>query len=153
LLWWGYFLLGWLIRLHYVPVRRWIAARRGTLVSAYAVALVAITWFATSGDQDVLTRAAMWLEIHAILGLLFVATCGLARLPGPIRVVADATYAIYLFHLFFIYAIEDFIQPAANKLDGAFVAATWFGGLIGALLLIRLARAVLGTRSRDVIGA
>ncbi|MFQ5418065.1 MAG: acyltransferase, partial [Myxococcota bacterium] len=153
LLWWGYFLLGWLIRLHYETIQRWIGERRGLLVAGFAVAVAACTWFATSGDKDVTTRVAMWLEIHAVLGLLFAATCGLPRAPGPIRAIADATYAIYLFHLFFIYAVEDFMRPATNRFDGAFISAAWFGGLIGSLLLIRLARFALGSRSRDVIGA
>ena len=156
LLWWGYFLLGWWIRLHYGPIRGWITQRRVPLMVGLAVAIVVFTGYATSGigaPQTVSVRAATWIDIHAILAFVFVATCGRRVAPRPVRTIADATYAIYLFHLFFIYAVEDFMRPAENQLDLVFVATTWSAGLIGSLALIRLARTLLGERSRDIVGA
>jgi peptidoglycan/LPS O-acetylase OafA/YrhL len=98
-------------------------------------------------------RAAMWLDTYAIIGLVLVSTCGRAEPGRAVRVLADATFAIYLFHLFFIHAAELFILPARHEFDLVAVATYWCAGLFGALGLVALARAVLGARSRDVIGA
>jgi peptidoglycan/LPS O-acetylase OafA/YrhL len=153
LLWWGYFLLGWLLRLHHATIRRWIVERRGLLVAGLAAAVVACTWVATAEVRTVSVRTAMWLDIHAILAFLFVATCGRRRAPAPVRFLADATYAIYLLHLFFIYALQLFVRPVWNEFDPLVVGAYWSAGLLGSLAVITLARALLGARSRDVIGA
>jgi hypothetical protein len=45
------------------------------------------------------------------------------------------------------------VQPTANEFDVLVVAVYWSAGLFGALGIISLARRLLGTRSRDIIGA
>ena len=79
--------------------------------------------------------------------------CGRHRTPAAIRVLADATFAIYLIHLFFIYAAEGIVTPAAKEFDVVVIAAYWSAGLVGSLAVIGLVRELLGPRSRDVIGA
>lgn len=153
LLWWGYFLLGWTIRLHHDTVSRWIVARRGVLMLALTAAVLACTWFASFEDRSEWVRAAMWLDIYAILGFIFVATCGRRSAPAPVAVLSDATFAIYLLHLFFVYAAERLVQPAVNEFDALVIAGYWSAGLLGALAVITLVRWLLGPRSRDFIGA
>lgn len=153
LLWWGYFLLGWLIRLHHASVRRWVLSHRGILVGVCTVAVLACTWFASGDDRTEGVRAAMWLNIHAILALIFVTTCGRRRAPTAVSLLSDATYAIYLLHLFFVYAAERFIHPAAREFDVLVVAVYWGAGLFGPLGVITFVRQAVGPRSRDVIGA
>jgi fucose 4-O-acetylase-like acetyltransferase len=153
LLWWGYFLLGWTIRLHYDTVRRWIASQRGLLITAMALAVLTCTWVASAEIGSEWIRRASWLNIHSSLALIFVATCGRRSAPTPLAVLADATFAIYLLHLFFVYAAERLVQPSVNEFDILVIAAYWSAGLFGALGVISLARRLLGPRSRDVIGA
>jgi len=153
LLWWGYFLLGWTIRLHHDTVRSWITARREALIAAMTAAVLVCTWFASLDDRSEWVRAAMWLDIHAIIALIFVSTCGRRTAPAPILVLSDATFAIYLLHLFFVYAAERWIQPAVNEFDILVIAAYWSAGLLGSLAVITMARSLLGPRSRDIIGA
>ena len=67
--------------------------------------------------------------------------------------MSEATYAIYLCHLFFVYGAR-LIFPLRPEQTGLFpIAVPWAAGLLGSLALIALLRAVLGERSRDVIGA
>jgi peptidoglycan/LPS O-acetylase OafA/YrhL len=153
LLWWGYFLLGWMIRLHYNDVRRWISARRGALMAILALAVVTCTLFANTENQSEWVRVAMWLDIHAILAFIFVGTCGQRNASGAVSTLSDASFAIYLLHLFFVYAAQRFVQPAANEFDVFVIAGYWSAGLLGSLGVIAVARLLLGRRSRDVIGA
>jgi surface polysaccharide O-acyltransferase-like enzyme len=153
LLWWGYFLLGWMIRLHHDTIRQWIGSRRGLLTTVLALAIVACTWYADSDIRNEWVRAAKWLDMHAILAFIFVATCGRRSAPGFVGIVSDASFAIYLIHLFFIYTAQRFVQAVANEFDALVVACYWSAGLFGALAVIAAARSLLGSRSRDVVGA
>jgi surface polysaccharide O-acyltransferase-like enzyme len=153
LVWWGYFLLGWMIRLHHDTVRRWITSRRGSFLAATTLAVLACTWFASSEGRSEWVRAAMWLDIHAILAFVFVATCGRRSAPAPVTVLSDATFAIYLLHLFFVYAAKRVVQPAVREFDAWVIVVYWSAGLLGSLAVIAGARSLLGPRSRDVIGA
>jgi surface polysaccharide O-acyltransferase-like enzyme len=153
LLWWGYFMLGWMIRLHHDSVRRWIVSRRAALLAVLLLAVVVCTWFASSETQSEWVRAAMWLDIHAILAFIFVATCGGRTTPSAVALLSDTTFAIYLLHLFFVYGAERFVQPTVNEFDALVIASYWSAGLLGSLAVIGVARSLLGSRSRDVIGA
>ncbi len=153
LLWWGYFLLGWMIRLHHETIRRWIVLRRSVLMALVAFAVVACTWFAHLENRNEWVRAAMWLNIHATLAFIFVSTCGRRSMPAVMSKLSDASFAIYLLHLFFVYAAERLVQPAVNKFDVLVIGGYWSAGLFGSLAVIAVARWLLGSRSRDLIGA
>ncbi len=153
LLWWGYFLIGWLVRLHHASIRDWVVARRGLLVASLAVTIVICTGLANLENRTEWVRAAMWLDIHAIVAFVFVSTCGRRSVPAVVGLLSDATFAIYLLHLFFIYGAERLMKPAIGQFDVLVIGGYWASGLIGALAVIGLARTLLGTRSRDIIGA
>jgi peptidoglycan/LPS O-acetylase OafA/YrhL len=153
LLWWGYFVLGWVVRLNYDPLNRWIAARRLGSAAVLVLAVVICVGIANSEGPRLVVRSAAWLNIHAILALLFVLTCGRPGSPAPVRILGDATYAIYLLHLFFVYAVLGYVTPAYREFDLAALALPWAAGLVGALAVVGVMRALLGPRARDVIGA
>lgn len=153
LLWWSYFLTGWLLRQHYDAVRRWISSRRVALVTGLLVAVALLTAASGAGGPRLAIRTAAWLNIYAILSLILALFCGRERASVPLRVLSEATYAIYLCHLFFVYGAR-LIFPLRSEQAGLLpIAVPWAAGLLGSLALIALLRAVLGERSRDVIGA
>lgn len=152
LLWWGYFMLGWLIRLHYDSVRTWVTARRSTLLAVLVPTILLLTGVANMEDRNEWVRAAMWLDIHAILALIFVSTTGRHSVPAWVGAISNASFAIYLLHLFFIHAAELVVQPAAGKFDIGVVVFYWSAGLLGSFAVIVTLRTLLGTRSRDIIG-
>ena len=153
LLWWGYFLLGWEIRIHYGEVRSFITAHRSLLTGILVLAVLGLSQIAMTGGETEWYRGATWLCIHAIIALVFVSTCGRKREPDTIAALSDASYAIYLLHLFFIYAIGGILQPDPGSFDLPVVAIEWSAGLFGSISLSALSRRVLGRRSRDIIGA
>jgi peptidoglycan/LPS O-acetylase OafA/YrhL len=142
-----------MIRLHQETIRQWIVSRRTVLMALVALAVVACTWFAHFESRNEWVRAAMWLNIHATLAFIFVSTCGRRSIPAVVSKLSDASFAIYLLHLFFIYAAERLVQPAVNEFDALVIGGYWSAGLFGSLAVIAVARWLLGSRSRDVIGA
>jgi len=153
LLWWGYFLLGWVLRLHHEPVRRFVTSHRGALVAAAVAAVGLLALLMNGYPGSAWVGAFQWLCIYAIIALVFVATCGRGKPWRAVAVLADATFAIYLFHIFFLYASEEIVGPASSRFGLAEIGINWCAGLLGALGVIAVVRAALGARSRDVIGA
>jgi len=154
-LWWAHFLLGWWMRLHLVAVQRVVAARPALLLAGFGAAVVALT--AVAGLEGrvagVFVRSAAWLDIYAILGLVWVAASRLASAPPWLRFASDATYAIYLFHLFFLIPAKAAFSPPPAEIAWHALVIPWAIGLLGPLALVAAARALLGPRSRAVIGA
>lgn len=150
LLWWAYFAAGWLLRLHYARVAEWVDARRVALTSALAVAVVGLTAVSGLGGPLLLVRSAAWLDVWAILALVVVVCCGAERAPPALRWISDATYAVYLFHLFFLYATQIPFPPGRGA---ASIVLPWAAGLVGSFLWIGALQRLLGRRSRDLIGA
>ena len=155
LLWWAFFLVGWSVRLHAAAVWGFVAARRRALLGVLLLATVVST--VTSGLEGeiplLLVRSAAWLDVWAILGLIYVGTSHFERSPTALRALSDASYAIYLFHLFFVYAAQALVPPTPDELTPFALLLPWAAGLAGPLLIVRVARAAIGPRARDLTGA
>lgn len=154
LLWWAYFALGWVARLQRASLEAWLAPRRGAVALALAAA-VALFGLA-SGPQGPLpphlARSAGWLDVYAILGLIGAAAGRLAS-PHWLRALSDATYAVYLYHLFFVYAAQALLARAVAHGAPGTILVPWAAGLVGSLALVALGRRWLGPRARDWLGA
>ncbi len=151
LLWWAYFAVGWLVRLHYEAVAHWLCARRGPLAAALAAAVAALTVASGLSGPPLLVRSAVWLEVWAILALCFTLSCGARHSPPSLRWLSDASYAVYLLHLFFLYAAQIRFPP--DRGDAGSILLPWGAGLAGSLALIAALQRLLGRRSRALIGA
>jgi surface polysaccharide O-acyltransferase-like enzyme len=153
LMWWAYFLAGWLLGLERQRAESWLRSRRVPLVAvATAAALGCATGLAllAPGTPGRLTVA--WVGIWAILALVWVAACGHPS-PPEIRWLSDATYAVYLFHLFFVLPAQALVPSPVGRLDPFAVALSWGAGLAGALLLAAVARRLFPSRARVLVGA
>lgn len=165
LLWWAYFLLGWWTRLHLATVRRTFSAHRTAIAATLFVLVVALTAAsALEGSAPrVLVRTAAWLDVYAILCLVFVlaspraadpgAQPAAAFVPGWLRLASDATYTIYLFHLFFLIPVQRALPASPGAVDIEAVLLPWAAGVAGPLALVAASRALLGDRSRGWLGA
>ncbi|MCH7868980.1 MAG: acyltransferase [Myxococcales bacterium] len=153
LFWWAYFLIGFMLRLYYEPVRRLLTKHHGVFCAlAAAIAMVCVA-VAFNQPYSQLGRTATWLYNYAIIALLFGATCGRGEPRWSVRLLADASFAIYLLHIFFVYAAAGLFQPAKDEFDLVVIGGYWCAGLFGSLSVVGLVRTALGPRSRDVIGA
>ena len=70
-----------------------------------------------------------------------------------LRWLSDASYPIYLFHLFFVRAAASRIEIERRVLEPEKLIAIWTCGLLGSLAVVWLGRTLLGARSRTWIGA
>jgi peptidoglycan/LPS O-acetylase OafA/YrhL len=154
LLWWAYFWLGWLLRLWHAPLRAWLAPRRRPVVAtlAAAVALCAGVGSLDAALPPLAVRSANWLGVYLILALLGAAGGGVARSPAWLRTLSDASYAVYLYHLFFVLGALRLL-PAQPGERLASILLAWLVGLAGSLGVVAAARRWLGPRARDWIGA
>lgn len=155
LLWWAFFLVGWTAGLHTAALADFVATRRRAL-TGLLLSIAAASTLASGLEgriPQLLVRSAAWIDVWAILGLVFVAASQLRSSPPALRALSDSSYAIYLFHLFFVYAVQSLVPPATDEFRPLPLLLPWAAGLAGPLLIVRAARVALGPRARDVTGA
>jgi surface polysaccharide O-acyltransferase-like enzyme len=153
LLWWGYFALGWVVRLHYDAVLAWIVPRRRSTIVALAALVVVLSGLSGLEGPRLLVRTAAWLDVYAICALIFTAVCGEERVPPAMRYLSDTTYPIYLLHMFFVLVAADLFPPPPRQTALLPVVVPWATGVLGSISIIAALQAALGKRSRDWIGA
>jgi peptidoglycan/LPS O-acetylase OafA/YrhL len=69
------------------------------------------------------------------------------------RWLSDASYSIYLWHIFFVDAAAELVPPPFREIAFLPIAIPWLAGLLGSISLVAAVQALLGRRSRDWIGA
>jgi surface polysaccharide O-acyltransferase-like enzyme len=153
LLWWAYFLIGWLLRVNLSSFEHWIVPRRTPVAIALAMAVSVLTWASAQPGPFLWVRSAAWLEVYAVLGLIMTLATARTSSPPALRWLADATYAIYLLHLFFVYPLQHLFPPSPVQANWLPILVPWLGSLAGSVAVVALLQRLLGNRSRDLIGA
>lgn len=154
LLWWAFFAAGWLARIHLAALSGWLRPRRRSTAVALAIGVSALSAMCTLEGlvPRLWIRSAAWLDVYAILALVYVLASGDARPPRTLRRLSDSAYAIYLFHLFFVFAVQAVAPHPWRGISLVSLAAPWIAGLAGPLLLVAISHRLLGPRARDWIG-
>jgi len=153
LMWWAYFAVGWLLRLHHEAAAAWIAPRRWVLI-AVLVALIAGASVASGLLGPLIAvRTAVWVEVYAVCALIFTATAGGERVPPAVRYLSDTSYAIYLIHLLFVRGVGALVPPTVGRMEWLPTLLPWACGLLGSIAVIAALQAALGRHSRTWIGA
>jgi peptidoglycan/LPS O-acetylase OafA/YrhL len=145
----GYFAVGWYARLNYASLVRWLVPRRRIVV-----AILAMTGMVCAGLFLAPIPQAAAIRVHdlatfLVIALIFAEFCGHAGTPSIVRTLSDASYAIYLFHPFFVFPVRQALAPGATWA----IAASFCAGLTGALATIAVARVVLRRYARPLLGA
>ena len=94
-----------------------------------------------------------WLYVALALSLILACAGQRETTQRPVRFLSDSTYTIYLFHLFFVYPVQRLVPAAPGVFDPVAIGAAWAAGLLGPLVLAALGRALLGGRSRVLLGS
>jgi len=151
--WLGFFLAGWWLRRNETRAGVWLAARRAFFVgvAGLGAALVSTHTLASSGPWRV--GALQWLYVACVLVLLFAVGLGRETRARVVRFLSDASYTIYLYHLFFVLPVQRVLRPAAKDFDPVAIGVAFAVGLVGPLLLVLAGRALLGPRSRTLLGS
>ena len=157
-LWAGYFVLGWWVRMHRQAIVRVLERSRGVWVGrvlALWLVLAAALAFSSAMPRMAVSTVA-WLTIFVTLALLFVVSVE-RDLPAaclrPLGWLSDASYPLYLFHLFFLSLVAREIQMNRGQFEPGKLFAIWCCGVAGPIALVWLGRRVLGPRSRLLFGA
>jgi surface polysaccharide O-acyltransferase-like enzyme len=153
LLWLGYFVCGWFVGRHDEGIRGWLAPRRSAAFAASGAAVALLALAAAQPASLPVSQTLSWLGIWATLALLLAASFGRRARGRALAELSEGSYALYLFHLFFVLPARDAVIPAPGAFEPLAVLAPWAAGIAGPLLLIALARRTLGVRSRAWIGA
>jgi peptidoglycan/LPS O-acetylase OafA/YrhL len=152
IMWWPYFLMGWLARLHYQRLRAWVIHNRSFAGIMFCIGVLACWQVRRMPELSDLELLAEWVGIFASIGLIFVLSCG-RQVNAFVRWLSEATYAIYLFHLFFVVPGVASIRAQFGAFEPLTIASIWCIGLIGSVGIVVIARTAFGGRSRDVVGA
>jgi len=153
-LWAAWFLLGWVAAAQRAVVLAFVSRYRSYILTLWALVLAACVGLFYAGMLNGHSARAAELTLRAanIVGPFAMAR-GAERVPQPVSVLSDWTYALYLLHPFFVYTVLDIVCPALHLSPGWCVPFAWAIGLAGALTATALARLLLGEYSRDIVGA
>jgi peptidoglycan/LPS O-acetylase OafA/YrhL len=145
----GYFLCGWLAAAWRDEASRLAARHRAWLWAAALAGIgawAAIQWWppplwARGFLRGGYTLSVVWVVVELTRG---------RGVPALVRFLSDSTLTLYLYH----HMIELALGPSAEGLpDPVRTALLVLAGLGGASVLVWLGRALLGRRSRWVLGA
>jgi fucose 4-O-acetylase-like acetyltransferase len=143
-----YYLAGWLASLYREPLASLCRQHRSRLLAAGVVLAGGLLVMATHHEMPLVSSLAGFgftLVGGAVIALVSTAV---THTPRIVRWASDATYAIYLFHLFFVEEVLRRLPPSAVR-D---IAATC-AGFVGPALVIFGMRRLLGERARLWVGA
>jgi surface polysaccharide O-acyltransferase-like enzyme len=149
----GSFLLGWTVRSHHEQLLRFLVPRRSAICAVLAVAALGCAVGMTLGLPEFADRTCEWLYVNLMIVLIFAWCLGRSATADALTKLSDATCAIFLFHLFFIYAVANVRPLAPNVFDASGMLIYWLAGVAGALLCVAIARRILGERARLWVGA
>jgi fucose 4-O-acetylase-like acetyltransferase len=160
LLWFGYFCVGWWLRLYDKSAIAWIRGHRTPLIVGTVGAIAAL-----SGSNATLVaeypglayfegkQSLAWLNVWASLALVYFAAAGRGASGRVTRYLSDLTYTIFLFHMFFVIPATRFIVPEPGEFDPWLLFLRWLPGVVGPIILLEAARPLLRERSRLILGA
>jgi peptidoglycan/LPS O-acetylase OafA/YrhL len=136
-----------------VRAEAWLVRRRAPLAALAAAGAAAGLALGTECESAAVSAALDWGKVVCTLLLLFVLGAGRETRSRLVLRLSDASYTIYLFHLFFVYLVQRFAPQAPGTFDARAVGAAWAAGLAGPLVLGALGRLALGPESRRWLGS
>jgi fucose 4-O-acetylase-like acetyltransferase len=151
--WLAFFLAGWQLGRNDEAVARGLSQRRGAAVLAAGGAALLLSLHQPLGSGLRLAGALQWLVVACTLAVFLALGAGRETRSRLVRFLSDSTYTIYLFHLFFVYPLQRLLAPAPGAFEPLAIAPVWLAGLAGPLAIAAAGRALLGARSRTLLGS
>jgi peptidoglycan/LPS O-acetylase OafA/YrhL len=151
LLWWPFFLVGWVARLYDDPLRSMAVRWRG-LLAGMSLTLAAVFVALALGGTGIAPLTAGFLHSYALTAAIFFTFGGLAGESPTLRFISDASFTIYLFHLFFVLSSAPYFHAMTGWRAPLAVLGPWGCGMVGSLVVGVAGRWIFGARSRDIVG-
>ena len=143
-----YYLAGWLAALYREPLGSFCRKHRTSLLSLGIVVAGALSAIAPLREMPLAANLAGWLNKLVVGAVLALLASSIGRAPRIVRLASDATYAIYLFHVFFVEEVNRALPPSTLQ-----EVSAWCAGILGSVLVIAASRWVLRERARTWVGA
>lgn len=150
LYYYGFFVVGWLAAAHAGRLRALARAAPWTIccLCLGGIAGYAAYRFSVGPGTHVVSVMMRSLYTFAVAGLI--ATLTLARPTSrPVRLLSDATYPIFLYHLPFVLLLRPALERTAAPLR---TLALFTAGLAGGTLVTWVGTRLLGERARLLLG-
>jgi surface polysaccharide O-acyltransferase-like enzyme len=143
-----YFLAGWVAALYREPLGSFCRKHRTALLSFGVVAALALSAVAPLREMPLAANLAGWTNKLVVGAVVALFASGISRVPLVVQLVSDATYAIFLFHVFFVEEVQRALPPSTVQ-----EVSAWFAGVLGSVLVVAASRWVLRERARTWVGA
>ena len=157
LLWAGYFMMGWWLRIHSEAITSFIQAYRPRILSSAVVlvlACAAVLAFESSGSlPHGVIQLTAWVGVYSILLLLFISAWGRTTRSIWLARVSDLTYTVYLFHLFVLYPIRRNVSGFIEGFDPFLLVGTAAISFAVPFFIALALRSRWGDKTRFWIGA
>ena len=147
--WLCFFAAGWWIYLHSERILQWIRSGRSKWVLGVGSLWTLAAVYLAIDQSGLWSTFVRWVEIYLSIALIFIATAGRTQSSRVIRWLSDASYSIYLSHLFFLHALLSLGSVAGSSAMGARmirIFMDWSGAMAGSTGLLALSRLLLGPR-------
>ena len=151
--WLCFFAVGWWACLHYERVIQWVGGGRSKWVLGVGSIWALCAFYLAIDQSGLWSTFVRWVEIYLSIALIFFATAGRKKSSRLIRWLSQASYSIYLSHLFFLNALLSLSWGGASAAIGARIARVvmaWSGAMAGSTGLLVLSRLDLGERRARV---
>jgi fucose 4-O-acetylase-like acetyltransferase len=157
-LWFGYVVAGWSLetRRHSRHASRLRSTPARIIAVAAFLAHLALSAAAVSGRIELSfggSQTLGWLGIYVTVLLVLAFSLGRPSRFRVIRFLGDATYTIFLYHLFFVIPARKLLPAPEGIVDPVAIVAPWIAGILGPILLLLAGRRCLGRHSRSLLGS
>jgi peptidoglycan/LPS O-acetylase OafA/YrhL len=152
----GPFLLGWQASLGLEALGRLGASGRGRHVWLAIFFVLMVGCWVGVEVVDIFGQLRLfigWVGIYTTLGFLLMVTLGQRDAPTCVRWLSDASYPIYLSHVFFMTPLLACWPYVSGTFDPLRIFAAWAVSLASSVVFVMLCRRILGAKlARKWIG-
>lgn len=157
LLWGGYFVMGWWLRVHSEAISGFVQPFRYRIV-LFALILTsvcaALLAFESSGAlSHEIVQLTAWVGVYSILFLLLMVAWGRTTRSVWLARISDMTYTVYLFHLFVLYPLRKNVEGFTEGFDPMILLGTAAVSFAVPFFIALTLRRLFGERTRFWIGA
>lgn len=151
--WAATFLLGWWFFEHRQTIGSVLQQNRAYWLVSLLGAWLAAQFYLAGAQNGWVMHTVSWLQSYATLGVILVATIGRSEAPRLVRWLSEASYSIYLSHLFFVGPVLRWLPQGGGWLVGTRIVAAWAAGMAGGSALLAAGRKFVGReRTRAWLG-
>ncbi len=148
-----WFMMGWATAAYKTRVQAFLRSNSSAVYAGCAA--LALVWLALDLTQALpsrLSRLSSMFLVGSNLTALYTFCSSISQIRPWVAALSDRTYAIYLLHLFFVYAVSAGFGADRHVALVSSTATMWAAGMIGSLATIEVTRRLAPRRSRDLIG-